>query len=58
MWQELYHPSLVFTPLCSLFFFWTGKSMEMEGAVRRAAQTAPPRYGPMMEDSRAEMERL
>ncbi|KAG7243243.1 hypothetical protein INR49_011682 [Caranx melampygus] len=35
-----------------------GKSMEMEGAVRRAAQTAPPRYGPMMEDSRAEMERL
>uniref|UniRef100_A0A3B4VGV3 Protein fantom-like n=1 Tax=Seriola dumerili TaxID=41447 RepID=A0A3B4VGV3_SERDU len=33
------------------------KSMEVEGAVRRAAQTAPPRYGPMMEDSRAEMER-
>ncbi|XP_023277539.1 protein fantom-like [Seriola lalandi dorsalis] len=38
--------------------FSKGKSMEVEGAVRRAAQTAPPRYGPMMEDSRAEMERF
>ncbi|XP_035481633.2 protein fantom isoform X2 [Scophthalmus maximus] len=38
--------------------FSKGKSMEVEGAVRRAAQTAPARYGPMMEDNRAEMERL
>ncbi|XP_040887190.1 protein fantom isoform X3 [Toxotes jaculatrix] len=38
--------------------FSKGKSMEVEGAVRRAAQTAPPRYGPTMEDSRAEMERM
>ncbi|KAF0039115.1 hypothetical protein F2P81_009599 [Scophthalmus maximus] len=38
--------------------FSKGKSMEVEGAVRRAAQTAPARYGPMMEENRAEMERL
>ncbi|XP_054457821.1 protein fantom [Anoplopoma fimbria] len=35
-----------------------GKCMEVDGGVRRAAQTAPPRYGPMLEDTRAEMERL
>ncbi|KAI4808740.1 hypothetical protein KUCAC02_000786 [Chaenocephalus aceratus] len=29
-----------------------------EGGVRRAAQTAPARYGPSLEDTRAEMERL
>ncbi|XP_070786062.1 protein fantom [Enoplosus armatus] len=38
--------------------FSKGKSMEVEGGVRRAAQTAPPRYGPMLEDTRAEMERF
>ncbi|XP_051285385.1 protein fantom isoform X2 [Dicentrarchus labrax] len=38
--------------------FSKGKSMEMEGGVRRAAQTAPPRYGPMLEDTRADMDRL
>ncbi|XP_039997237.1 protein fantom [Xiphias gladius] len=38
--------------------FNKGKSMEVEGSVRRAAQTAPPRYGPTMEDNRAEMERF
>ncbi|XP_029311195.1 protein fantom, partial [Cottoperca gobio] len=38
--------------------FSKGKCMEMEGGVRRAAQTAPPRYGPMLEDTRAEMERF
>ncbi|XP_053199044.1 protein fantom, partial [Scomber japonicus] len=35
-----------------------GKSMEVEGGVRRAAQTAPPRYGPTLDDTRAEMERF
>ncbi|KAM9836568.1 protein fantom [Aulostomus maculatus] len=35
-----------------------GKSTEMEGGVRRATQTAPPRYGPSLEDTRAEMERF
>ncbi|KAI3376547.1 hypothetical protein L3Q82_017002 [Scortum barcoo] len=34
------------------------KSMEIEGGVRRAAQTAPPRYGPTLEDTRTEMERF
>ncbi|XP_068455715.1 protein fantom [Clinocottus analis] len=38
--------------------FSKGKHMEVEGGVRRAAQTAPPRYGPTMEDSREEMERF
>ncbi|KAM9335197.1 protein fantom [Symphorus nematophorus] len=38
--------------------FSKGKSIEVEGGVRRAAQTAPPRYGPMLEDTRAEMERF
>ncbi|XP_049923318.1 protein fantom [Epinephelus moara] len=38
--------------------FSKGKSMEVEGGVRRAAQTAPPRYGPTLEDTRAEMERF
>lgn len=36
----------------------TGKTMEVEAGVRRAAQTAPPRYGPTLGDSRAEMEKL
>ncbi|XP_030018143.1 protein fantom isoform X2 [Sphaeramia orbicularis] len=35
-----------------------GKSIEGEGGVRRAAQTAPPRYGPSLEDTKAEMERF
>ncbi|XP_068611969.1 LOW QUALITY PROTEIN: protein fantom [Brachionichthys hirsutus] len=35
-----------------------GKTLEAEGGFRRAAQTAPPRFGPMLEDTRAEMERL
>ncbi|XP_062300982.1 protein fantom [Scomber scombrus] len=38
--------------------FSKGKSMEVEGGVRRAAQTAPPRYGPTLEDTRAEVERF
>nr|XP_046237605.1 protein fantom [Scatophagus argus] len=38
--------------------FCKGKNMEMEGGIRRAAQTAPPRYGPMLEDTRTEMERF
>ncbi|XP_030578643.1 protein fantom-like isoform X1 [Archocentrus centrarchus] len=38
--------------------FSKGKNLEGEGGVRRAAQTAPPRYGPMLEDTRAEMERF
>ncbi|XP_042367761.1 protein fantom [Plectropomus leopardus] len=38
--------------------FSKGKSMEVEGGVRRAAQTAPPRYGSTLEDTRAEMERF
>ena len=45
-------------PLSLLFIFLSGKSMEVEGGVRRAAQTAPPRYGSTFEDTRAEMERL
>lgn len=32
--------------------------MEIEGGVRRAAQTAPPRYASTLDDTRAEMERL
>ncbi|KAM8899826.1 protein fantom isoform 2-T3 [Spinachia spinachia] len=35
-----------------------GKCLEVEGGVRRAAQTAPPRYGNMLQDTRPEMERL
>ncbi|KAF3697616.1 Protein fantom Nephrocystin-8 RPGR-interacting protein 1-like protein [Channa argus] len=38
--------------------FSKGKTIEVEAGVRRAAQTAPPRYGPTLEDTRAEMERL
>ncbi|KAM6894205.1 protein fantom [Lycodopsis pacificus] len=38
--------------------FSKGKCMEVEGGVRRAAQTAPPHYGPTLEDTRAEMERF
>ncbi|XP_068164427.1 protein fantom [Antennarius striatus] len=34
------------------------KSVEVEGGVRRSAQTAPPRFGPMLDDTRAEMGRL
>ncbi|XP_051800041.1 protein fantom [Acanthochromis polyacanthus] len=35
-----------------------GKNLEVEGGFRRAAQTAPPRYGPTLEDTKAEMERF
>ncbi|XP_077963476.1 protein fantom isoform X2 [Gasterosteus aculeatus] len=35
-----------------------GKCLEVEGGVRRAAQTAPPRYGATLQDTRPEMERL
>ncbi|XP_067380498.1 protein fantom [Channa argus] len=38
--------------------FSKGKTIEVEAGVRRAAQTAPPRYGPTLEDTRAEMERF
>ncbi|CAG5929369.1 unnamed protein product [Menidia menidia] len=34
------------------------KNWEGESGIRRAAQTAPPRYGLMLEDTRTEMERL
>lgn len=50
--------SLSFLPLNFFFYFMSGKSMEVEGGVRRAAQTAPPRYGPTLEDTRTDMERL
>ncbi|XP_026209179.1 protein fantom [Anabas testudineus] len=40
------------------FKYSKGKTMEVEAGVRRAAQTAPPRYGPTLEDTRAEMERF
>lgn len=56
-WQLLPRP-IVELPPSLLFFFSPGKSMEVEVGVRRAAQTAPPRYGPTFEDTRAEMERL
>lgn len=49
-------PSVTLLPL--FFFFLLGKSLEVEGGVRRAAQTAPPRYGPTLEDTRTEIERL
>uniref|UniRef100_UPI003AAC66BA protein fantom n=1 Tax=Centroberyx gerrardi TaxID=166262 RepID=UPI003AAC66BA len=38
--------------------FSKGKSMDGEGGVRRAAQTAPPRYGHTLEDTRGEIERF
>jgi len=49
--------------LLLLFFFFvssylSGKFTEVEGGVRRAAQTAPPRYGPTLDDNVEEMERL
>ncbi|XP_020567331.2 protein fantom-like isoform X2 [Oryzias latipes] len=34
------------------------KNLDGEGGVRRAAQTAPPRYGLTLEDTRTEVERL
>lgn len=40
------------------FFYLSGKCLEVEGGVRRAAQTAPPRYGATLQDTRPEMERL
>lgn len=40
------------------FSLSSGKGMEVESGVRRATQTAPPRYGPMLEDTKAEMEKL
>lgn len=43
---------LFFLILCS------GKSMDGEGGVRRAAQTAPPRCGTTLEDTRGMIERL
>ncbi|KAM6949161.1 protein fantom [Aplochiton taeniatus] len=38
--------------------FHRGRGMDGEGGVRRAAQTAPPRYGPPLEDTRGETERF
>ncbi|XP_034146622.1 protein fantom isoform X2 [Esox lucius] len=35
-----------------------GRGMEGERGVRRAAQTAPPLYGPSLEETRAEIEKL
>lgn len=40
------------------FFFLSGKTLEVEGGVRRATQTAPPHYRSVLEDTRMEMERL
>lgn len=40
-----------------LFFIPQGKSIELEGGIRRATHTAPPRYGPAIEDTRTELER-
>ncbi|XP_061566415.1 protein fantom [Cololabis saira] len=34
------------------------KNLDGEGGVRRAAQTAPPRYGPTLEDTKLEIERF
>lgn len=41
-----------------IFLFLLGKTMEVEGGVRRATQTAPPHYRSVLEDTRMEMERL
>ncbi|KAM4612367.1 protein fantom [Polymixia lowei] len=38
--------------------FSRGRGMDGEGGVRRAAQTAPARYGPGLEDTRGEIERF
>ncbi|XP_034532655.1 protein fantom [Notolabrus celidotus] len=38
--------------------FSKGKTRDMDDGVKRAPQTAPPRYGPMLEDTRMEMERF
>ncbi|CAN9509455.1 unnamed protein product [Ophioblennius macclurei] len=38
--------------------FGKGRHVDGDGGVRRAAQTAPPRYGPTLDDTRAEMDRL
>nr|XP_061816106.1 protein fantom-like isoform X5 [Nerophis lumbriciformis] len=38
--------------------FNKGKCAEVDGGVRRAAQTAPPRYGPTTEDTRGQMEKF
>ncbi|XP_029944146.1 protein fantom [Salarias fasciatus] len=35
-----------------------GKNVEGEGGIRRTTQTAPPRYGPTLEDTRGEMDRF
>lgn len=49
---------------CFLLILWLsastqqGKSKEMENGIKRAPHTAPPRYGPMLEDTRMEMEGL
>ncbi|XP_041635989.1 protein fantom [Cheilinus undulatus] len=38
--------------------FNKGKTREVNGEARRIPQTAPPRYGPMMDDTKVEMERF
>ncbi|XP_056156152.1 protein fantom [Lampris incognitus] len=38
--------------------FSKGRGMDGEGGVRRAAHTAPPLYGPTLEDTREQIERL
>uniref|UniRef100_UPI0037E88397 protein fantom n=1 Tax=Semicossyphus pulcher TaxID=241346 RepID=UPI0037E88397 len=38
--------------------FIKGKIREVDGGVRRPPQTAPPCYGPMLEDTRLEIERF
>lgn len=39
------------------FLHLSGKSVDLEGGMRRATHTAPPRYGPVTEDPRTELER-
>lgn len=31
--------------------------MELEGGIRRATHTAPPQYGPLIDDTRTELEK-
>ncbi|XP_075891614.1 protein fantom [Nelusetta ayraudi] len=43
---------------CTPYRIGKGRTMEAEGGVRRATQTAPPHFRSVLEDTRMEMERL
>ncbi|XP_074518237.1 protein fantom [Halichoeres trimaculatus] len=43
---------------CTPHRFSKGKTREMDHGVKRAPHTAPPRYGPTLEDTRMEVERF